>query len=291
MLLTKRQILGQTLIRGMISIVIFVVIWEIGARSKQWVTLDDFEWLRIALGWIGWDRKYLPWIGAVPAPTEVLKVWGDIVVDASYWQSWYMSFFRVMSGFIAAMIIGIPFGLLLAVSRTAFGIGFPVFEVLRPIPPLAWVPASIIFWPTQELAISFVTFLGAFYTIVINVVGGARSIDVRYFQAARSMGSSDWDIFRRIILPGTLPSIVVGSAVGMGITWEVVVAAEMISGGGSQIGGTSGGGLGFFIWNSYVGGSYEQIVIGMISIGMAGFASSELLRAAGKYVTPWLRLR
>ncbi len=78
------------------------------------------------------------------------------------------------------------------------------------------------------------------------------------------MGSSQWDIFRRIILPGTLPSIVVGSAVGMGITWEVVVAAEMISGGGSQVAGT-GGGLGFFIWNSYVGGSYEQIVVGMIS--------------------------
>ena len=173
-----------------------------------------------------------------------------------------MSFFRVMTGFVAAMLIGIPFGLLLAVSRTAFGIGFPVFEVLRPIPPLAWVPASILFWPTQEMSIAFVTFLGAFFTIVINVVGGARSIDVRYFQAARSMGSSQSDIFWRIILPGTLPSIMVGSAVGMGITWEVVVAAEMISGGGSQIGGTSGGGLGFFIWNSYVGGSYEQIVVG-----------------------------
>jgi NitT/TauT family transport system permease protein len=247
--------------------------------------------LRGFLTWFGWERKYLPWIGSVPAPTVVLKVWAGIVGDSSYWQSWYMSFFRVMGGFTAAMIIGIPFGLLLAVSRPAYGIGFPVFEVLRPIPPLAWVPASIIFWPTQELAITFVTFLGAFYTIVINVLGGARSIDVRYFQAARSMGSSDWDIFRRIILPGILPSIVVGSTVGMGITWEVVVAAEMISGGGSQAGGTRGGGLGFFIWNSYVGGSYEQIVVGMISIGLAGFASSELLRAAGKYVTPWLRLR
>ena len=67
-----------------------------------------------------------------------------------------------MAGFIAAMLVGIPFGLMLAVSRTAYGIGFPVFEVLRPIPPLAWVPASIIFWPTQELSIAFVTFLGAF---------------------------------------------------------------------------------------------------------------------------------
>jgi NitT/TauT family transport system permease protein len=213
-----------------------------------------------------------------------------VLTAAGYWTSWYMSFFRVMGGFIAAMLIGIPFGLALAVSRTAYGTFFPTFEVLRPIPPLAWVPASIIFWPTQELSITFVTFLGAFYTIVINVLGGARSIDQRYFQAAQSMGSSSWDIFRRVILPGTLPSIVVGSAVGMGITWEVVVAAEMISGGGSQAAG-GGGGLGFFIWNSYVGGSYEQIVVGMISIGIAGYLSSELLRALGKYVTPWLRVR
>jgi hypothetical protein len=82
---------------------------------------------------------------------------------------------------------------------------FPVFEVLRPIPPLAWVPAAIIFWPTQELSIMFVTFLGAFDAVVINVIDSARAIDMRYYQAARSMGSSSWDIFRRIILPGTLP--------------------------------------------------------------------------------------
>jgi len=76
----------------------------------------------------------------------------------------------------------------------------------------------------------------------------------------------------------------------MGITWEVVVAAEMISGGGSQSGG-AGGGLGFFIWNSYLGGSYEQIVVGMISIGIAGFICSEALRHFGSYLTPWLKRR
>jgi sulfonate transport system permease protein len=282
---------GSSLWRGAVSIVVFLVLWEIGSLSKIWIRGDAFEWLRHALSVLGLKSAYLPWIGAVPAPTEVLHAWLAVLPDPGYWQSWYMSFFRVMLGFLAAMVIGIPFGLLLAVNRTAFGVCFPVFEVLRPIPPLAWVPASIIFWPTQELSIAFVTFLGAFYSIVINVVGGARSIDVRYFQAARSMGSSRWDIFWRLILPGTLPSIMVGSAVGMGITWEVVVAAEMISGGGSQIGGTSGGGLGFFIWNSYVGGSYEQIVVGMISIGIAGFISSAALRALGKRVTPWLSLR
>ena len=136
----------------------------------------------------------------------------------------------------------------------------------------------------------FVTFLGAFYTVVINVLGGARAIDLRFVQAALSLGYSRWDIFRRVVLPATVPSIVVGAAVGMGITWEVVVAAEMISGGGHSIGG-SGGGLGFFIWNSYNGGDYDKIVVGMISIGIAGYLSSGALRMFGGVFTPWLRLR
>ncbi len=188
------------------------------------------------------------------------------------------------------MLVGIPLGSRWRSRRTFYGITFPVFEVLRPIPPLAWVPAAIIFWPTQELSIAFVTFLGAFFTIVINVIGGAKSIDVRYFQAARSMGSSTFDIFRRIILPGVLPSIVVSATVGIGITWAVVVAAEMISGGGSagSMGGAAGGGLGFFIWNSYVGGSYTQIVAGMIT-GVAGYMSSAILRKIGQCSLPGSR--
>ena len=277
--------------RSVIAIVVFLILWEIGARSKSWMAPEYFAPFKTMLGIMGFKKDFLPWVGAIPPPSTVLAAWGHVLAEKGYWQSWYMSFFRVMGGFIAAMVIGIPFGLMLAVSRFTRWIAFPVFEVLRPIPPLAWVPASIIFWPTQELAITFITFLGAFYTIVINVIGGARSIDVRYFQAAQSMGSSRWDIFRRIILPGTLPSIVVGSAVGMGITWEVVVAAEMISGGGASGTIGSGGGLGFFIWNSYVGGSYEQIVVGMISIGIAGFASSGMLRWLGRYATPWLKAR
>ena len=277
--------------RGVVAITVFLLLWEVGARSKEWIGADIFAPLRALIGLGGFRTTYLPWIGAVPPLSDVLVVWVGLLDDVSYWQSWYMSFVRVTTGFIAAMIVGIPFGLLLAVSRTAYGIAFPVFEVLRPIPPLAWVPASIIFWPTQEMSIAFVTFLGAVYTIVINVIGGAKSIDIRYFQAAQSMGSSQWDIFRRIILPGTLPSIAVGSAVSMGITWEVVVAAEMISGGGSQTGSTHGGGLGFLIWNSFIGAGYEQIVIGMISIGIAGYMSSALLRSLGMLVTPWQRLR
>lgn len=250
--------------RGMFATLIFIAVWEI-------------------VSGIGLSR--------IPAPSAVALTFNDMMRDPSYWFSWYLSTKRVFAGFLVAMLVGIPLGLAMAVSRTFYGIVFPVFEVLRPIPPLAWIPAAIIFWPTQELSIDFVTFLGAFYAVVINVIDGAQTIDVRYFQAARSMGSSSWDIFRRIILPGTLPSVLVGATVGIGIAWAVVVAAEMISGGGSagSMGGAAGGGLGFFIWNSYVGGSYTQIVVGMISIGIAGYISSALIRKAGELATPWLR--
>jgi NitT/TauT family transport system permease protein len=266
----RKKLLSRASLRALISLVVFVVLWEAGARSKEWM------------------GHALPWIGQVPAPSAVLRVWAGLLTNRGYWESWYLSLVRVLTGFIAAMVIGIPLGLLMAVSKTFSGLTFPSFEVLRPIPPLAWVPVSIIFWPTQELSIAFVTFLGAFFTVVINVLGGAKAIDRRYLQAAQAMGASQWDIFRRIVLPATLPSIVVGSSVGMGITWNVVVAAEMISGGGSS---GSGGGLGFFIWNSYVGGSYEQIIVGMISIGIAGFGCSEILRALGALSTPWLQRR
>lgn len=267
----KKSFSSGAAMRAVIAIVMFVVLWELGSRSKQWLGFP------------------LPWIGEVPAPSGVLVAWGQLLTSPGYWESWYLSLFRVLAGFFAAMIIGIPLGLLMAVSRNFNGVLFPTIEVLRPIPPLAWVPASIIFWPTPEMSITFVTFLGAFYTVVINVLGGAKSIDIRFFQSAQAMGSSQWDIFRRVVLPATMPSIVVGSAVGMGITWEVVVAAEMISGGGGSVG--SGGGLGFLIWNSYVGGSYEAIVVGMFSIGIAGYACSEALRVFGGYLTPWINKR
>ena len=264
-----QKLLGiKKLWRGIFAVVTFVVFWEICSSWKEW---------------FGYQ---IPWIGMVPPPSDVLAAWMIVLPKPGYWQSWYMSFLRVFEGFIAAMIVGIPFGLGLAVNRYFRGIFFPPFEILRPIPPLAWVPASLIFWPTQELSIAFVTFLGAFFTIVINVLGGARSIDTRYLRAAQSMGASQWDLFWRIILPGTLPSIFTGAAVGMGITWEVVLAAEMISGGGMQ----GGGGLGFFIWSSYVGFNLEQIVVGMISIGIAGYLSSSAIRIIGEFSMPWRRL-
>jgi NitT/TauT family transport system permease protein len=253
--------------RALISYAVFVAIWQLGATSARWL------------------GHAVPVLSNLPPPTAVLTTWGHLIFERGYWHSWLTSFVRVGGGFAAAVIAGVPFGLAMAMSRRFRGIAFPVFELLRPIPPLAWVPAAIIFWPTQELSIDFVIFLGAFYTIVLNVLGGADTMDERLIQVARSMGASRWNIFRRLVFRAVLPSILVGMDVSIGITWEVVVAAEMISGGGS---GSSGGGLGFFIWSSYVGGSYPQIIVGMISIGLAGYLSSAALRRLAALFLPWL---
>jgi len=248
--------------RGILGVLAALLVWELGAQ------LD------------------LPLLADWPPPTEVARDLVEVASSGGYWNSWLLSFERVFWGFVIALAIGVPFGLLMATSRTAKRILFPPFETLRPVPPLAWVPLAILFWPTQELSITFVIFLGAFYTIVVNVVGGAEQIDRRYLLAARSLGAGRFRLFRRVIVPAALPSIITGAAVGMGITWEVVVAAELISGGGQD---AADGGLGFLVWNSYQGGDLARVVVGMISLGVAGYLSSGAVRIAGERLMPWRR--
>ena len=258
---------GKNILRAAISISLFILFLEISSRSNL---LFGFK---------------MPFFSDLPKPSDVVKVFAQVIFDSRYWYSWIASTWRVLGGFLIALLLGVPLALCLALNKTFKGIFFPIFEFIRPIPPLAWVPAAIIFWPTQELAIMFITFLGAFFTIVINTFGGALSIDLRFLQAARSLGASKLDMFRRIVLPACIPSVVVGATIGIGITWEVVVAAEMISG-ASKVGG-KGAGLGHLIWSNYIGGNYEMIVVGMVSIGIAGYICSTAIRYIGGHFTSW----
>ncbi len=254
----NKRFATPTFFRGVVSIVGFTIFWELCTRLK------------------------VPIIGNVPAPSEVLKSLWVQVQQPYYWLSWKDSTVRIFTGFIVAQILGVPLGLLLGANKIARETIYPIFEILRPVPPLAWVPVSVIFWPTDELSMMFVTFLGAFFTVVLNIVEGIGAIDVRYIRAAYSLGASRWRIFWTVLLPAALPSVVVGMTVGMGITWAVVVAAEMIAG---QTG------LGFLTWRGYVAGEFPVIVVGMMSIGIAGYISSALIRMIGGRLTPWLRTR
>jgi NitT/TauT family transport system permease protein len=254
---------------GVIGIVAFVLAWELVTRFG------------------GWTGISVPVVGTLPPPSAVAVDFLRLAVSPGYWNSWSLSFQRVLAGFAVALLVGGPLGLLIA-TRTRFRqTVYPVFESLRPIPPLAWVPIAILFWPTQELSITFVTFLGALFPVVLNTVGGAEQIDRRHVLAARSMGASSGYIFRRVLFPALLPSLLTGAAVGMGITWEVVVAAELISGGGQQSGG---GGLGFLVWNAYQGNAIPRVVVAMISLGIAGYLSSGLVRILGNRLMPWQRV-
>jgi NitT/TauT family transport system permease protein len=260
---------ASALRRGAIGIVVFTAAWELATRLGNWTGAS------------------VPVMGQLPAPSAVIVDFLKLLARPGYWNSWSLSFQRVLAGFAVALLVGGTLGLLMATRPWFKRVVFPVFESLRPIPPLAWVPIAIIFWPTQELSITFVTFLGAFFPIVLNTVGGAEQIDRRHVLAARSMGASRSYVFRRVLLPALLPSLVTGAAVGMGITWEVVVAAELISGGGQQSGD---GGLGFLVWNAYEGNNLPRVVVAMISLGIAGYLSSGLVRALGDRLMPWRRV-
>ena len=262
----RADIAGPALRRGVLGVLVAVLVWELTTQLDEWAGLA------------------VPFVAKLPAPTAVVTDFAALAGSPGYWNSWSLSLQRVLLGFGVALVLGGGLGLLMATRPLVKQTFFPVLETLRPIPPLAWVPLAIIFWPTQELSITFVTFLGAFFPIVLNTVGGADQIDRRFLLAARSMGANRRVIFRRVILPATLPSLITGAAVGMGITWEVVVAAELISGGGQSSGD---GGLGFLVWNAYQGGDLPRVVVAMVSLGIAGYLASALVRLLGDRLMPW----
>lgn len=229
-----------------------------------------------------WDllvRFELAGFGQIPSPGEVLATFVTVYLpSADYWYSWWASFERVLYGFVLAQLIGIPLGLLLGTRRVLNNLVYPVVELLRPIPPLAWVPLSILFWPTTELSIIFITFIGAFFIIVINVHDAIRGVKKEHLWLAMSLGASSGQIFRRVILPSVVPSIAVGMSLGIAVTWNVVIAAEMIA---------SDSGLGRLTWEGYVSSTGPVVVIGMISIGIAGYLSTLIVDRVERRMMPW----
>ena len=260
-----------------------------GYRFARWIR--SLWGLNLALGVISVSTLALLWQFAsplgipglkdVPPPSAVVVAATDLLVSEQYWNGWIKSFQRIGIGFVIAQLIGIPLGLAMAISRGAFGTIFPIIEILRPIPPVAWIPISIVFWPTREQSVIFIVFLGAFWIVLLNTIGGASNIDSAYKRAALSLGSQPRDLFWKIILPATIPSIVTGMAVGMGISWEMVVASEMIAG---------DTGLGYLLWQSFQINAISHVIVCMVSIGIAGYFSSGLIRMLGGFAAPWQRL-
>ena len=216
----------------------------------------------------------------VPSPEMVFDSLMRTTRDTKFLSHVFLSCRRIFIGFAAATAVAVPLGLVMGRFRLVREIVFPVSEVLRPIPAIAWVPMSIMLWPTNEESIIFITFLGSFFPILINTLHGMSMVDPVLVRAAQCLGAREAAIFREVYFPASLPHIFTGLTVGMGVAWVSLIAAEMISG---QFG------IGYFTWEAYSLVQYADIALGMICIGVLGLTSSAAIRGIGRLVMPWGR--
>ncbi len=216
----------------------------------------------------------------VPAPGAVLEAGWQLLASSALVAHLTSSLTRVLAGYAAAVLLGVALGLLIGRSRWAEDTLLPPLEVLRPIPAVAWIPLAILMFPSAERSMVFITFTGALFPILLNTVHGVEAVDRRLVASARSLGAGRGAILREVVLPGALPSIFTGLAIGMGTSWFCLVTAEMISG---QFG------IGYYTWESYTLQNYPDIIVGMLLIGVLGMGSSALVKCLGAFVTPWYR--
>ena len=215
----------------------------------------------------------------VPTPYQVLRQAIEVGASTKFLVNVVYSVRRILFGFAIAIAIGVPLGLMIGKYRRVRDLFMPVVEIMRPIPAIAWVPMSIMLWPNNEASIVFITFIGAFFPILLNTVHGVHSMDGVLIRAGRCLGANEFRLFWNVILPGSLPHIFTGLAVGMGVAWVSLIAAEMISG---QFG------VGYFTWEAYSLVNYPAIVLGMITIGVLGLLCSGIIRLCGIFMMPWL---
>ncbi|MCX7244936.1 MAG: ABC transporter permease [Burkholderiales bacterium] len=213
--------------------------------------------------------------------TEILSpnpTYGISIFVGEYYQHILASCLRVFIAFALATILGVPFGLFLGWSTKFREYVFPVFEMLRPIPILAWVPLAIIMFTSLEAPVIFLAFLASFFVTALNTMLGVESIDESYFRAAKCLGAKDYQVFWNVVIPGATPFIFTGLQISIGVCWFSLVAAEMVSG---QYG------LGYIINTSYTNVRYPTIIIGMVTLGFIGYLTSAMVRAVGKRLMQW----
>lgn len=254
------------------------------ASPRPYLMLLGFA-LFLGFWWLSVEVWRLPRFSGMPGLTTIVREWlspepefGLSLFTPDYYLHILTSLQRVIIAFGLATLLGVSLGLVMGWSDAAREYIFPGFEILRPIPALAWVPLAILMFTGTEAPVIFVTFLPAFFATTLNTMLGVRSIDTQYFRAAACLGASQGYVFRHIVLPGAMPFIFTGLEISMGLSWFSLVAGEMISG---------EYGLGYVIYTGYTMISYPTTVIGMITLGVVGYLSSAVIRLIGKLLMRW----
>lgn len=205
-----------------------------------------------------------------PTPWQVLSGTAELVRDGSLWRHIGASLFRVGTGFVLAVVVAVPLGLWMGWVKGAYATLNPVFQMLRPISPIAWIPIAILWFGVGDVSPIFLIFISSVFPMVVQTTAGVHTIEQRYLRAAANFGVSRGTLFRQVVIPAVLPQIIVGMRIGLGVAWLVVVAAEMIA---------LRSGLGYLIIDSRnAGNRYDLVIAAMIIIGLIGLMLDGVMR-------------
>jgi len=223
-----------------------------------------------ALGASWWGAVALTKSAIFPTPWQVLTGALELARDGTLWEHIGASLFRVAAGFIIAVIFAIPLGLWMGWVHGAFVTLNPVFQILRPISPIAWIPIAILWFGVGNASPIYLIFISSIFPMIVQTTVGVHTIEKRYLRAAENFGVKRRKLFMQVVFPATLPQIIVGMRIGLGVAWLVVVAAEMIA---------LRSGLGYMIIDSRnAGNRYDLVIAGMIIIGLIGLALDGIMR-------------
>jgi NitT/TauT family transport system permease protein len=231
----------------------------------------------IALWWLLVDVSHS---AIFPTPWQVVTATTELIRDGTLWEHIGASLLRVGTGFGLAVLFAVPLGLWMGWVKGAFSTLNPMFQILRPISPIAWIPIAILWFGVGNASPIFLIFISSVFPMVVQTTAGVHTIEKRYLRAAENFGVSRYTLFRRVIIPAVLPQIIVGMRIGLGVAWLVVVAAEMIA---------LRSGLGYLIIDSRnAGNRYDLVISAMIIIGLIGLSLDGLMRLLeGLRVVRW----
>jgi NitT/TauT family transport system permease protein len=205
-----------------------------------------------------------------PTPRQVVTDAVELIKDGTLWTDIGASLMRVGVGFSLAVLVAVPLGLWLGWVKGAYSTLNPLFQILRPISPIAWIPIAILWFGVGDASPVYLIFISSVFPMIVQTTAGVHTIERRYLRAAQNFGVSRYTLFRRVVIPAVLPQIIVGMRIGLGVAWLVVVAAEMIA---------LRSGLGYLIIDSRnAGNRYDLVIAGMIIIGLIGLLLDGVMR-------------
>lgn len=222
----------------------FRALWVIGVVVLIWESLA-------ASGVV--NQIILPRFSTVVETMYEKTLSGELLLSIGW------STYRVLLGFFLGLVLAFPLGLAIGWWKMARELFNPVVEVLRPVPPLAWIPLAVIWFGVGFQSVMFITVLGSFFPICLAVIAGVQSVDKKVIEYSQTLGASTGQILRHVVIPSALPGTFVGMRIAIGFSWMVVVAAEMIS---------VKYGLGWMIWRARFALETDAVIAGMIAIGI-----------------------